>query len=117
MNAVVWGFRSVPSFAQGLVRDPRVRWALREAGFPYEAKLIGVEERTSPAHRERHPFGMVPVFEANGRQLIESGAIVYAIAKRSPALMPEDEHGRDETLALCQWRREPARKRRAFVAG
>jgi glutathione S-transferase len=95
----VWGFRWAPSFAQGLVRDLRVRWALHEAGLPYETRLIGVEERTSAAHRERHPFGMVPVFEADGRQLIESGAIVYAVAKRSAALMPEDEAGRDQTLA------------------
>src|SRR3954453_14908947 len=100
MDAIaVWGFRWAPSFAQGLVRDLRVRWALHEAGLPYEARLIGVEERTLPAHRQRHPFGMVPVFEADGRQLIESGAIVYAIAKQSAALMPEDEPGRDQTLA------------------
>jgi glutathione S-transferase len=95
----VWGFRWAPPFAQGLVRDLRVRWALHEAGLPYETKLIGVDERTSAAHRQRHPFGMVPVFEADGRPLIESGAIVYAIAKRSTALMPDDEAGRDETLA------------------
>src|ERR1700710_117303 len=94
MNAIaVWGFRSVPSFAQGLVRDLRVRWALREAGLPYETRLIGVEERTSPAHRQRHPFGMVPVFEADGVQLIESGAIVYAIAKQSAALRARTEKG------------------------
>src|SRR3954453_20759300 len=100
MNAIaVWGFRRARAFAQGLVRDLRVRWALHEAGLPYEARLIGVEERTLPAQRQRHPFGMVPVFEADGRQLVESGAIVYAIAKQSSALMPEDEAGRDQTLA------------------
>src|SRR3954467_730252 len=95
----VWGFRWAPPFAQGLVRDLRVRWALHEAGLPYETRLIGLEERISAAHRRRHPFGMVPVLEADGRRLIESGAIVYAIAKRSAALMPEDEAGRDQTLA------------------
>jgi glutathione S-transferase len=42
---------------------------------------------------------MVPVFEASGRQLMGSGAIVYAIAKQSRALMPEDEADRDQTLA------------------
>ena len=100
MNQIaVWGFRWAPPFAQGIVRDLRVRWALHEAGLAYETKLIGVEERTSAVHRKRHPFGMVPVFEADGQQLIESGAIVYAIAKQSPALMPEDEAGRDQTLA------------------
>ena len=100
MNEIaVWGFRWAPSFAQGLARDLRVRWALHEAGLPYETRLIGVEERISAAHRQRHPFGMVPVFEADGRRLIESGAIVYAIAKQSAALMPEDEADRDQTLA------------------
>jgi glutathione S-transferase len=96
---VVWGFRWAPPFAQGLVRDLRVRWALHEAGLPYETRLIASEERILPAHRQRNPFGKVPVFEADGRQLIESGAIVYAIAKQSPALMPEDEADRDQTLA------------------
>jgi glutathione S-transferase len=95
----VWGFSFAPPFAQGLVRDLRVRWALREAGLLYETRLIGIEERTSAAYKQRHPFGMVPVFEADGRQLIESGAIVYAIAKESEALMPKDEAGRDLTLA------------------
>ncbi len=95
----VWGFSFAPPFAHGLVRDLRVRWALREAGLPYETRLIGVEERTSAAHKQRHPFGMVPVFEADGRQLIESGAIVYAIAKESGALMPADQASRDQTLA------------------
>ncbi len=33
-------FRSVPPFAQGLVRDVRVRWALEEAGIPYQEKLV-----------------------------------------------------------------------------
>src|SRR3569833_429499 len=95
----VTAFRWVPPFAQGLVRDLRVRWALHEAGLAYENKLFGVEERKSAVHRQRHPFGMVPVFEAYGRQLTESGAIVYASAKQSPALLPEDEAGRDQTLA------------------
>jgi glutathione S-transferase len=36
----LWGFRWAPPFAQGLVRDLRVRWALEEAGLPYEARLI-----------------------------------------------------------------------------
>jgi glutathione S-transferase len=100
MNEIaVWGFRWAPPFAQGIVRDLRVRWALHEAGIAYETKLIAVEERTSAVHRKRHPFGMVPVFESNGRQLIESGAIVYAIAKQSPALLPQDEAGQDQTLA------------------
>ena len=29
-------FKKVPEFAQGQVRDLRVRWALEEAGLPYK---------------------------------------------------------------------------------
>ena len=45
-NVSVWGFRSVPPFAQGLVRDLRVRWALQEAGLAYEVRHVNFEERT-----------------------------------------------------------------------
>jgi len=31
-------FRQVPPFAQGLVRDLRVRWALEEGGCPLSGK-------------------------------------------------------------------------------
>ena len=50
-------FGSVPPFAQGLVRDVRVRWALEEAGIPYQEKLVGREDRASPAYRALQPFG------------------------------------------------------------
>ncbi|WP_254923965.1 glutathione S-transferase N-terminal domain-containing protein [Bordetella genomosp. 4] len=53
-------FRWVPPFAQGLVRDLRVRWALEEAGIPYEEKLIGVKDQTSPEYRALQPFGQSP---------------------------------------------------------
>jgi glutathione S-transferase len=96
---VVWGFRWAPPFAQGLVRDLRVRWALREAGLPYEIRLLDVPDRLSAAHRAISPFGTVPVIEVDGEPLIESGAILYSIGRQSPALMPTDEAGRDQTLA------------------
>ncbi|WP_174236734.1 glutathione S-transferase family protein [Dyella sp. S184] len=92
----VWGFGWVPPFAQGLVRDLRVRWALEEAGLAYESRLIGIEERNSDAYRRRHPFGLVPVLESGDGTLIESGAIVYAIAEQCEALMPAGQ--RAETL-------------------
>jgi glutathione S-transferase len=93
----VWGFRWVPPFAQGLVRDLRVRWALEEAGRSYESRLIGVEERNTDAYRHKHPFGMVPVLESGGETVIESGAIVHSIAENCEALMPPSR--RAETLA------------------
>lgn len=92
----VWGFSHVPPFAQGLVRDLRVRWALQEAGLAYESRWVDPRERNADAYRRKHPFGMVPAVECDGETLIESGAIVHAIAERSEALMPSDL--RTETL-------------------
>jgi glutathione S-transferase len=90
----------VPPFAQGLVRDLRVRWALEEAGLPYQAKLIAHPERLSPDHLTRQPFAQVPVYEEDGVSLFESGAIVLHIAERSEALLPKDAGGRGRAI---QW--------------
>jgi glutathione S-transferase len=87
-------FRSVPPFAQGLVRDFRVRWALEEAAIPYEESLIGPDDQVSAAYRALQPFGQVPAIEVEGLKLFESGAIVLHIAERSEALAPADSHGR-----------------------
>jgi glutathione S-transferase len=87
-------FRSLPSFAQGLARDFRVRWALEEAGLPYEENLIGPEDQTTDSYRALQPFGQIPAIEADGLPLFESGAIVLHIADRSEALMPSDPAGR-----------------------
>lgn len=90
----VSAFRWVPPFAQGLVRDLRVRWALEEAGLAYEARLIGPEDQASTGYRSLQPFGQVPVYEEDGLALFESGAIVMHIAERSEALMPTDPAAR-----------------------
>ncbi|OZI57739.1 glutathione S-transferase family protein [Bordetella genomosp. 4] len=92
-------FRWVPPFAQGLVRDLRVRWALEEAGIPYEEKLIGVKDQTSPEYRALQPFGQVPTIEDGDLKLFESGAIVLEIAERSDALLPADTQGRARARA------------------
>jgi glutathione S-transferase len=83
-------FQWVPPFAQGLVRDLRVRWALEEAGLPYRADLIGPDDQSSEAYRARQPFGQVPVFEEDGLVLFESGAIVLHVGERSPVLLPAE---------------------------
>jgi glutathione S-transferase len=92
-------FRWVPPFAQGLVRDLRVRWALEEAGLPYREKLIGREDQASAAYRALQPFGQVPAIETDEMKLFESGAIVLHIAEQSDALMPADPVGRARTSA------------------
>ena len=91
----VTAFRWVPPFAQGLVRDLRARWALEEAGLPYEVRLIGFDDQKSDAYRALQPFGQVPALEDGELTLFESGAIVLHIAERTPALMPDDGHERE----------------------
>ena len=86
----ITAFKWVPPFAQGLVRDLRVRWALEEAGLPYEEKLLGAGEQNSPEHRALQPFGQVPVYEEDGLTLFESGAIVMHIGERCPTLLPAE---------------------------
>ena len=99
----VTAFRWVPPFAQGLVRDLRVRWALEEAGLAYEERLIGPAEQTSAGYRALQPFGQVPVYEegegADLLTLFESGAIVMHIAEKSEILMPIDPAGRARAVA------------------
>jgi glutathione S-transferase len=92
-------FRWVPPFAQGLVRDLRVRWALEEAGLAYDERLIGRADQASPSYRQLQPFGQVPAYEEDGLVLFESGAIVMHIAARCDALLPLDSVARARATA------------------
>lgn len=94
MTSQVSAFRWVPPFAQGYVRDLRVRWALEEAGIPYEATLIDGEVQKSAPYRKWQPFGQVPAYRDDDVEMFESGAIVLHIAWKSEALAPKDEAGR-----------------------
>lgn len=98
MTIQVSAFRWVPSFAQGYVRDLRVRWALEEAGIPYEATLIDPGIQASEDYREWQPFGQVPAYKDGEVELFESGAIVLHIASKSEALAPADEAGRARVM-------------------
>jgi glutathione S-transferase len=97
-TATITTFRWVPEMVRGLVRDVRVRWALEEAGLPYQVRLIGFEDQNTPAYRRQQPFGQVPVYQEGELTLFESGAIVHHIAECSPALMPRDPGARARTL-------------------
>src|SRR6185437_9760452 len=94
---VVYAFKWVPPFAQGFVRDLRVRWALEEAGIAYDERLLGGNEHKKAPYRALQPFGQVPAYEEDGLALFESGAIVLHIAERSTALMPASDPGRAQT--------------------
>ena len=94
MTIQVSAFRWVPPFAQGYVRDLRVRWALEEAGLPYEARLIDPTIQASETYREWQPFGQVPAYRDDKVEIFESGAILLHLAERSEALAPRDAAGR-----------------------
>jgi glutathione S-transferase len=96
----VSAFESVPEFAQGLVRDLRVRWALEEAGLPYRTRLLQQGDQDKPDYRALQPFGQVPIFEEDGLVLFESGAIVLHIGARSETLLPKDVDARARAM---QW--------------
>jgi glutathione S-transferase len=83
-----YAFRAVPPFAQGLVRDLRVRWALEEVGLPYRTTLVGDGAMPRSAYRKIQPFGQIPAIEDGNLVLFESGAIVLHIAERFPACCP-----------------------------
>jgi glutathione S-transferase len=94
----VTAFRWVPPFAQGLVRDLRVRWALEEAGLPYEQELIGPDDQKSPEYRRVQPFGQVPVMRDGEFVLFESASIVMYIAEKSGTLLPRGAEDRARVL-------------------
>ncbi len=82
-----FAFNQVPPFAKGLVRDLRVRWALEEAGLPYEVAFVG-HDVPRDDYRAIQPFAQVPAIRDGALQLFESGSIVLYIAERSGALLP-----------------------------
>ncbi len=96
----VSAFKWVPDFARGQVRDLRVRWALEEAGLPYQRRLLEQGDQDKPEYRAMQPFGQVPVLEENGLVLFESGAIVLYIGERSEALLPREAGARARAI---QW--------------
>jgi glutathione S-transferase-like protein len=95
----ITAYNWVPDFAKGLVRDLRVRWALEEAGLPYQVKLITHEEKLTPSYRVLQPFSQVPSYRDDDVVLFESGAIILHIASTSDALLPTDHVGRARATA------------------
>jgi glutathione S-transferase len=76
----------------------RVRWALEEAGQPYEVRLVSFAAMKEPAHRALHPFGQIPTYEEGDLALFESGAIVLHIAERHAGLLPNDANARARAI-------------------
>lgn len=94
----ITAFAWVPPFAQGVVRDLRVRWALEEAGQDYRVELLGFERPTS--YLQEQPFDQVPVYRDGALTLFETGAIVQHIGEAHDALLPRDPNARARAI---QW--------------
>jgi len=94
MTITITAFERSPDGGKGLARGTRVRWALEEAGQPYEVRLVSFRAMKEPAHLALHPFGQIPTYEEDGLVLFETGAIVLHIAQRYNGLLPADDHAR-----------------------
>ena len=98
MTPTITGFERSPDRGRGLARDMRVRWALEEAGQPYEVRLLSFQAMKEPAHLALHPFGQIPTYEEGDLALFESGAIVFHIAQRHTGLLPDDPNARARAI-------------------
>jgi glutathione S-transferase len=94
MTITITAFERSPDGGKGLARDTRVRWALEEAGQPYEVRLVSFGAMKAAAHLALHPFGQIPTYEEGNLVLFETGAIVFHIAQRHPGLLPPDGDAR-----------------------
>lgn len=98
-DIVITGFRNVPEFAQGVVRDMRIRWALQEIDRPYRTQLLDAMNPRPDAYRDWQPFGQVPAFDDGKVRLFESGAILLYLGDQDERLLPADPEGRWEATA------------------
>ena len=98
MTITITAFERSPDGGKGLARDTRVRWALEEAGLPYEVRLVSFRAMKEPAHLALHPFGQIPTYEEGGLALFETGAIVFHIADRHAGLLPADSDARARAI-------------------
>jgi glutathione S-transferase len=94
MTITITAFEHSPDGGRGLARDTRVRWALEEAGQPYDVRLVSFKAMKEPAHLALHPFGQIPTYEEDGLALFETGSIVFHIAQRHKGLLPDDADAR-----------------------
>jgi len=98
VNIIITAFERSPDGGKGLARDTRVRWALEEAGQPYEVRLVSFRAMKEPAHLALHPFGQIPTYEEGDLALFETGAIVLHIAERHAGLLPADANARARAI-------------------
>ena len=97
--AEVSAFRWVPPFAEGLVRDLRIRWALEEIGRPYRVRLLDPMQPRPAEYFLDQPFGQVPCYRDDEVRLFESGAILIHLGLSDERLLPADHAQRMRAIA------------------
>ena len=95
----ITAFRWVPPFAQGLVRDLRLRWALEEIGRSYSVRLLDATKPRPADYFCEQPWGQVPVYKDKEVELFESGAILIHLGMQDERLLPTDTQGRMRGIA------------------
>ena len=98
ITITITAFERSPDGGKGLARDTRVRWALEEAGQPYEVRLVSFSAMKEPAHLALHPFGQIPTYEEGDLALFETGSIVLHIAERHAGLLPREPDARARAI-------------------
>ena len=98
MTITITAFERSPDGGKGLARDTRVRWALEEAGLPYEVRLVSFRAMKEAAHLALNPFGQIPTYEEGDLALFETGSIVLHIAERYPGQFPADANARARAI-------------------
>ena len=84
-------------------RSNRVRWALEEAGAPYELVTMTREERQEPPHLERHPLGRVPVIHDGEGYAFESAGLCLQVADLNAASGLLPAVGTHDRALAYQW--------------
>jgi glutathione S-transferase len=88
---------------EGAGRPPRVRWALEEAGAPYDFIVMDSEVGRGAEHARRHPLVRVPVLETDEGTLFESAALCLHIADLHPEAGLISALGSHERATTYQW--------------
>ena len=98
-NITISAFQWVPDFAQGMVRDIRIRWALEEIERPYDTSLLDAMQPRDAEYRQWQPFGQVPAFDDGNVRMFESGAILLYLGEQDDRLLPVKLQDRWESTA------------------
>jgi glutathione S-transferase len=92
------GYRWVPEFAQGFVRDLRPRWACEEAGIHYRERLANVANKPDWLV-EGQPWSQIPIMRDGDISFFESGATLLHLAGKSEILLPADPQAQANAIS------------------